>query len=403
MTEQENIKFKISLIVLIYVAFISLGLPDGLLGVAWPDMRASFGLPLDALGILLFTSTIGYLTSSFLNGVLINKLGVSVLLSVSCLVTGLALIGYTLAPIWLLLPVLAILTGLGAGAIDAGLNTYVEANYEEGLMQWLHASFGVGVTLGPIIMSSGLRLTGSWRTGYFVVGIAQIILAITFFTTLPMWEKQETNNENITKITKQKKDSEPEMVQTLKYLQSWLSVALFFIYTGIELSVGHWSYTLFTESRGIDPQLAGLWVGGYWASFTLGRILAGFLSFRIKSTNLVKIGGLLALGGSILLSLNLRHWFSFFGITFIGIAIAPIFPALVSSTSDRVGKDHTSNTIGMQIAAAGLGGALLPGLLGVLARNFSLEVIPIFVVCLFLLFLFVYRLTTKIQMSTTGN
>ncbi len=395
-------KSKIGLIVLIYIAFISLGLPDGLLGVAWPDMRASFGLPLDALGILLFAFTIGYLTSSFFNGVLIKKMGVPGLLALSCFITGLALVGYTLTPIWWFLPVLAVLAGLGAGAIDAGLNTYVEANFKESLMQWLHASFGIGVTLGPIIMSTGLRLTETWRTGYIVVGLAQIILAIIFLLTISIWEKQRNIKENNKRFTNKRKFdnktfSKVSLTQTLKHYPTWLSIGLFFIYTGIELSLGHWAYTLFTESRGITPELAGLWVGGYWGSFTIGRILAGFLSFRIRSKKLVEMGVLLGLGGSLLLCLNLRHWLSFLGITLAGIAIAPIFPALVSSTSYRVGKDHVSNTIGMQIAAAGLGGALLPGLAGVLARNIFLEIIPTFIVFLFLLFFVLHRVTMYIR------
>ncbi|ACL70094.1 MFS transporter [Halothermothrix orenii] len=397
-------KSNIGLILLIYIAFISLGLPDGLLGVAWPDMRSSFGLPLDALGIITIAFTSGYLISSFFNGVLIKKMGVAGLLATSCFATGLALVGYTLVPVWWLLPILAVLAGLGAGAIDAGLNTYVEENYGESLMQWLHASFGIGVTLGPIIMSTGLSLTGTWRTGYIVVGVAQLLLAATFLLTISMWEKQERNKESKSKRKSgNKMSSKVSLTQTLKHLPAWLSIGLFFIYTGIELSVGHWSYTLFTESRCISPELAGLWVGGYWGSFTVGRILAGFLSFRIKSKKLVELGGLLALGGSLLLCLNIEHWFYLLGIVLIGIAIAPIFPALVSSTSDRVGKEHTSNTIGMQIAAAGLGGALLPGLAGVLAQNISLEVIPIFIVCLFLMFLLLHRVILYIKMSTTNN
>ena len=386
--EKSQSKSKIGLILLIYIAFISLGLPDGLLGVAWPDMRASFNLPLDALGILLFAFTSGYLISSFFNGLLIRKLGVAGVLAASCFTTGLALLGYTMTPIWWFLPVLAVLAGVGAGAIDAGLNTYVEANFGENLMQWLHASFGIGVTLGPIIMSMGLRLSGTWRTGYIVVGGAQLILALTFLLTISMWETQEKIKED----DEEKATPEVGLARTLKHLPTWLSVGLFFLYTGIELSLGHWGYTLFTESRGISPSVAGLWVGGYWGSFTVGRILAGFLSFRIESKKLVELGGLLGLCGSLLLCLNLGDWVSFLGITLAGLAIAPIFPALVSNTSYRVGKIHTANTIGMQIAAAGLGGAILPGLAGVLARNISLEVIPIFIVGSFLLFLVLHWL-----------
>ncbi len=396
MAEQRSNKSKLGLILLIYIAFISLGLPDGLLGVAWPDMRSSFGLPLDALGVLLVSFTGGYLTSSFFNGVLIKRFGVAFVLAASCFATGLALVGYTLTPVWWLLPLLAVLAGLGAGAIDAGLNTYVEANFGENLMQWLHASFGIGVTLGPIIMSTGLKLTGTWRTGYIVVGAAQILLALVFILTISMWKVSETEQEKIQKnvengMADSKLSSQVDLIQTLKKIPVWMSVGLFFIYVGIELSLGHWSYTLLTESRGISSELAGLWVGGYWGSFTIGRILAGFMSFRISSKRLIESGALLGLTGSLLIFLNKGQWVSLLGLILAGIAIAPIFPALVSDTSFRVGKKHTANTIGLQIAGAGVGGALLPGLAGILARNISLEIVPAFIVILFLLFLVLHR------------
>lgn len=385
----------IALVVLIFVAFISLGLPDGLLGVAWPEMRRSFGLPLDALGVLLIASTTGYLISSFFNGYFMAKLGVGGLLAASCALTAMALLGYTLTPFWFLMPFFAVLSGLGAGAIDAGLNVYVEANYGEGFMQWMHASFGVGVTLGPIIMTRGLGLTGNWRTGYIIVGTAQLILALIFFLTISLWgdrqkedRQKETSGGNAVLIEKEEGGvSNPALMETLKYLPAWISIALFFVYTGIEFSFGHWTYSLLTESRGINPEIAGFLAGGYWAFFTIGRILAGFLAYRINSMSLFRGGILLGLTGSLLLALDMGQWVSFLGVALAGMAIAPIFPALVSSTSYRVGEEHTTNTIGMQMAAAGLGGALLPGLAGVLARNISLETIPFFLILLFIVLL----------------
>ena len=397
------------LILLIYVAFMSLGLPDGLLGVAWPDMRANFGLPLDALGILLFASTTGYLLSSFFNGVLVKKMGVARLLSASCCATGLALLGYTLVPVWWLLPPLAVVAGLGAGAIDAGLNTYVDKNFNEDLMQWLHASFGVGITIGPIIMSTGLRVTNSWRAGYIVVSGIQILLAVIFILTVPMWNIKDTGNNSSKKKDSPdnidypdiKKCLSPSLGQTLKNYSAWLSIALFFIYTGLELSLGHWAYSLLTESRGIAPASAGFWVSAYWGTFTIGRILAGFLSRNISSIKMLEGGVILGIAGSILLCWGPVGWVSLTGVVLIGFAIAPIFPALVSSTSYRVGRDHSSNTIGIQIAAAGLGAALLPGLAGVLARQMTLEVIPVFILCLFLIFYILYRISYKKREACT--
>jgi len=387
---------KYLLIALIYIAFISLGLPDGLLGVAWPEMRNGFSLPLDALGIILIGSTTGYLLSSFFNGFFIKKIGVAVLLALSCLATGLALIGYTLAPFWWLLPVLAVLAGMGAGAIDAGLNTYVEKHFNEGLMQWLHASFGVGITIGPIIMANAIKYTGSWRTGYIIVGTAQIILAVIFALTLSLWHDPKNKKAADSKKAKSR-SKEIKLTQTLTHLPALMSILLFFIYTGIEMAVGHWTYTLFTESRGISTALAGFWVSTYWGSFTVGRILAGFLAYRFLSRKIAKYAAVLGLFGSVLIAFNISQWLSLLGLAVTGLAIAPIFPALISSTSHRVGKEHTTNTIGMQISAAGLGGALLPGLAGVLARKISLEVIPIFIIILFISFLTINNLIQKLR------
>lgn len=386
---------KYLLIALIYIAFISLGLPDGLLGVAWPEMRNSFSLPLDALGIILIGSTSGYLLSSFFNGFFIKKIGVAVLLALSCLATGLALIGYTLAPFWWLLPLLAVFAGMGAGAIDAGLNTYVEKHFDEGLMQWMHASFGIGVTIGPIIMANAIKYSDSWRTGYVIVGIAQMTLALIFILTLSLW-KDPKNQKSVNAGKAKKKKQDIKMTQTLTHLPALMSILLFFIYTGIEMAIGHWTYTLFTESRGISTSLAGFWVSAYWGSFTIGRILAGFLAYKFLSRKIAKYAAALGLFGSVLIAINLSQWLSLLGIAITGLAIAPIFPALISSTSYRVGKEHTTNTIGMQISAAGLGGALLPGLAGVLARNISLEVIPIFITILFILFLTINNLIKKV-------
>src|SRR5512138_408589 len=161
---------RLGLILLAFIAFVALGLPDGLLGVAWPSIRTGFSIPLDAIGMLLTSATAGYMTSSFLSGTIVTRIGVGRVLAASCAMTGAALIGYTLVPEWWMMVLIGVFGGLGAGAIDAGLNTYVAAHFGEGLMQWLHASWGVGVTMGPIIMTTGLTLFHTWRLGYRVVG-----------------------------------------------------------------------------------------------------------------------------------------------------------------------------------------------------------------------------------------
>ncbi|MBI5566521.1 MAG: MFS transporter [Chloroflexi bacterium] len=382
---------KIGLILLAFVAFISLGLPDGLLGVAWPSIRTTFKLPLDALGMLLLTGTAGYLTSSFFSGRLMARLGVGGLLAASCAATGAGLIGYTLAPEWWVMVALGVVVGLGAGAIDAGLNTYIAANHGEGLMQWLHASFGVGITLGPIIMTTGLNLFSEWRAGYVVVGSAQLALALCFVLTASRWKQAPTLAHETRKLT----DYKTPLRETLRQPTVWLSMALFFIYVGIEIGLGHWAYTLLTESRHIAPSVAGLMAGSYWGTFTLGRILAGLYTKRLGVHTLVRLSLAGALLGAVLLWLNLGETISLLGVAIVGFAVAPIFPGMVSGTRDRVGAHHAANTIGIQIGAAGLGGALLPGLAGILARQISLEVIPIYLAALIAMLLTLYSVSIK--------
>lgn len=378
----------LGLMVLAYIAFIALGMPDGLFGVALQSIRADFAITLDVVGAFLIAGTAGYMLSSFSSGLLIARLGVGRVLAVSCALTGAILIGYTLVPAWGLMVALGVGAGLGAGAIDAGLNTYVAAHFGEGSMQWLHASYGIGVTLGPIIMTLALTQLNAWRAGYVTVGGFQWALAACFILTLSMWNRQDRSvAEEPARLT----DFKTPLGETLRQPRVWLSVLLFFLYTGAEVTLGVWGYTLLTESRGVPPAAAGLWAGSYWAMFTVGRMLAGLYVRRVGRHRLVLTSLAGALLGAALLWWNPAHGANLLAVGLIGFAIAPVFPALVSGTRQRVGEHHAANTIGMQVAAAGLGAALVPGLAGVLARQFSLEVIPLWLVILFATQVGLYR------------
>jgi len=374
---------KIGLVILAYIAFIALGMPDGLLGVAWPSIRSGFSISLDAIGMLLPFTTAGYVTSAFLSGPLMSRLGVGKVLALSCTLTGLALIGYTLVPAWIMMVFLGLFAGLGAGAIDAGLNSYVAANYGEGLMQWLHASYGIGVTFGPLIMTYTLSVLDSWRIGYRIVGGFQLLLAVIFFSTLPMWNDNKTESEQAEKETNPNVNK-PAMRETLRQPMVWLGAFLFFLYVGAEISLGTWAYSLLTESRGIAPTTAGLVTGSFWATFTIGRIIAGIFAKKLGVHRLFQSSILLALFGTLLLIWNPIPVTNLIAVAIIGFAIAPVFPALMSGTSQRVGEQNAANTIGLQMASTGLGGALIPSLMGILARQFSLEIIPICLVIVFI-------------------
>lgn len=384
---------KTGLVILSFIAFVALGMPDGLLGVAWPSIRSGFSIPLDALGMFLTALVIGYMTSSFFSGPIVTRVGVGKVLAISCTLTGIALFGYTFVPEWWMMVLLGVVAGFGAGAIDAGLNTYVAAHFSEGLMQWLHASWGVGITLGPIIMTLGLSATDTWHTGYRIVGGFQLFLAVCFVLTLPMW----TDNDKPTAHDEPKKltDYKTPMSETMRQPRVWMSALLFFLYVGAEGALGTWIYTLLTESRGIDPTLAGFWAGSYWATFTVGRVIAGLFANRIGTNKLV-IGGLIgALIGAVLLVWNPSEAVNLLAVAIIGFCIAPIFPAMMSGTSKRVGEHFAANTIGMQMTATGLGTAVIPGVMGVVAKQVSLETIPLILLGVYVGLLGVYLAVSK--------
>lgn len=366
---------RLGLILLAFIAFVALGLPDGLLGVGWPSIRTGFSIPLDAIGMLLTASVAGYMSSSFMSGFLLSRVGVGRVLVASCFLTGVALIGFTLVPQWWMMVLLGVLSGLGAGAIDAGLNTYVAANFGEGVMQWLHACWGIGITAGPIIMTLGLTAYSTWHFGYRAVGAFQIALAAGFLLTLAMWSQHKPPAG--VQAEKRLTDYKTPLGETLRQPQVWLSLTLFFLYVGAETSLGTWTYTLLTESRGVDLTLAGFFAGSYWFTFTIGRIAAGTV---VKSLGIHKLvlGGLVgALLGALLLIWNPSQIANVIAVGVIGLSIAPIFPAMMSGTRKRVGDHFAANTIGMQMAATGFGTAVIPSLMGVLAQRISLEVIPV--------------------------
>jgi fucose permease len=385
---------KLGLIALAFIAFISLGMPDGLFGVAWPSIREDFLLRLDSVGAFFFAGTTGYMLSSFFSGKVMARLGVGGTLAASCVLTASALLGYTLVPSWWMMVFLAVSSGLGGGAIDAGINTYVASHFGEGLMQWLHASFGFGVTLGPIIMTAGLTLFDTWRLGYRVVGAAQLLLAASFLLTMRMWQ-DDGAPPHAPEQERHLMDYRTPFLETLRQPIVWLNLLLFLLYTGAEASFGSWTYSLLTLSRNVPVGVAGLWAGSYWATFTLGRVLAGLLTRRFGMANLLNAGFLLALGGSVLLWWNPFPQASILAVSVIGFAIAPIFPGLVSGTRTRVGEHHAANTIGMQIAAAGFGAAVIPSLAGVLAQNFSLEAIPVYLVGVFIVLTGLYLAVSR--------
>jgi fucose permease len=396
----------VNLLALAYVAFIALGLPISLIGVAWPTLRTELSLPLDALGLLFFSSTAGYLVSSFTIARLISRFGIGLLLLFSGLVSAVSLFGYTIAHSWGLIIAMGAIGGFGSGLMDAGLNTYLASEYHESQMQWLHACFGIGATLSPLVMTASLTLFASWRPAYIFAGVLMVVMAACFLLTLSAWKrpkKRSADTAGAEDAAGGLMDYETSLGETLLRVVTWISILMFLLYTGAELTLGNWTYTLFTEGRGVSPQLAGLWAGGFWATFTIGRVLAGLYAHRIRLNTLMMATLALALVGGILFWWNPLEWVGVAGVFIVGFAMAPVFPGLVSSTSQRVGRRHAGNTIGIQISAAGLGGALLPSLAGFLAERFSLESIPVMLSVSLLAVVILYLFSTRARKAEEGT
>ncbi len=400
--KQKTSRPKINVLMLAYIAFVMLGLPIGLLGVAWPTMRADFSLPLDAMGLLLISSTLGYALASFFIARLINRFGIGSLLIFSSLASAVALFGYPLAPAWSVIVGIGALGGFGSGVMDAGLNTYLAAEYKEREMQWLHAFFGVGATISPIIMTVSLSRFVSWRPGYVFVGILMVLIGGAFWFTYRAWKAPKQISETVATSSQAGQglmDYQTSVWESLLHPLTWVGVLLFLLYTGAELTLGNWTYTLFTEGRGISPQIAGIWAGGFWATFTIGRIMGGLFAHRVHINTLMISAISLSLVGSLLFWWNPLPLVGVLGVFVVGFGLAPMFAGLISSTSQRVGNQHAANTIGIQISAAALGGAILPALAGFLAARFSLESIPVMLSISLLGMLILYILSTRVKFT----
>ncbi len=380
---------------LAFLAFVSLGLPDGLLGVAWPSISRDFALPLDALGILLAFTTAGYLTSSFLGGRILRVLPIGSVLALSTVAAATALLGYALTPVWPVMLVLGFLAGLGGGAIDAGLNAYGAAHFSARTLNWLHAFFGLGTTLGPLIVTGVLGAGLVWRWSYVVVGSAQALLALTFFLTRRRWvQAPGTALEDAPPV------SPARTRDTLRRPAVWLGMLVFFVYTGVEFVAGQWSYSLLTLERGVAAAAAGVWVSLYWGGLMIGRVLFGVIADRVPLARTLRVCIIAVTFGALLFWLEPTRALSLVGLVMIGFFLAPIFASLISLTPARVGAAHADSAIGFQIAAAGLGGAVLTGLVGVVARSLGLWVIGASMVVFALVLLGLYEALLRIKPAT---
>lgn len=357
------------LLFLAFVGFISLGLPDGLLGVGWPSIRESFGLPIDAIGAWFITQTAGYVVVSFASGWLLNRMRVGTLLAASCLLTSASLLWIGGAPSWPWMVSAGLLAGVGAGAIDAGINTFAATYYSARTVNLLHGFFGVGAASGPMIMSAVLASGSPWQRGYFIVGFVQLGLSVCFASTRRRWPAVQAHQEHAGGV------KPATLIETLRVPSMQISIAVFVCYVGLESTSGVWIYSLLFKGRDIPATIAATAVSTFWIGLTGARILFGFIDAKNFDRVLAAlIGGTIV--GSALLLADQGTASTLVAAAILGFSAGPIFPLLIATTPARLGAAHTANAVGIQIASAALGLSGVPSIVGVLADKFGYEAIP---------------------------
>jgi fucose permease len=350
------------------IGFIGLGMTVALLGLAWPTMRLEFQVPLDATAVLLLGSTVGSLSASFLSGSIAYRFGTGHMFVAAAFLSAFGLLAVSLNHIWLLMPIFMLVTGFGNGLIDAGFNAYTAQHHNARSMNWLHGCFGIGTTIGPLVMTAVLSGGNSWRVGYVAASAVMVAVGIFLVLARAWWRPVIVQSEA---TNAQRKSTRA----VLRMSSVWFGIALFFMCAGLETIPGTWVYTLFTQARHIGEVPAGLWVSIYWGSFTVGRFFFGAIVTRVNPLALARfcLGGVVV--GALLLWWNPAEWVGFAGLTLMGFMLAPLFPIFVSDTPKRVGMENAGNAIGFQVAGAGFGTSVLPAIAGFLANNTALNAI----------------------------
>lgn len=346
------------LLVVALAAFVMLGLADGSLGVGWPSMRAAFDRGISDLGVLLGFLSVGYLTASTGYGRVHSYLGTGVSLGVGCSFMALGLAGVALGPEWAVVTASSALLGVGGGLVDAGMNAHAALEFDVGSINLLHASYGVGATFGPLLIAFSLGVGAAWRGGYAILAICQVGIAVTVWNARRRWAASPRDP-----------NGEPESRSRGGRVGGLLM--LFFIYTGVEVATGQWAFTLLSEGRGIATAVAGGWVAAFWGGLTVGRFVFGVVGDRVAASRILDGSMAVALVG-----IGILWWdpsgLGAMGLPVAGLGLAAVFPTMVSLTPARIGRLASTKVIGYQLAAANVGAASVPWLLGLTAESYGL-------------------------------
>lgn len=387
------------LLPLVYLSFVSLGLPDAMLGAAWPTLSVSLGKSIPDLGLVSMASTLGAAISSLVSGWLIHRFGTGRVLIASVFLTALMLLLYSFARSYAVVLLLTLPLGMGGGAVDAGLNGFVARNFEANHMSWLHFMWGVGATLGPLIIGFSLRVGTSWPGGYRLAALLQAILCAVLAFSLPLWRRAEHED-----VAVSGERSHIRLKSVVRTPGLAFVMASFACFVGFESTAGIWAASFLEKQKGFEPVAAATFSSLYFLGTTLGRAASGFIALKIDSRRQIRLGCLLAFLGALLLLLPLHRVFALAGYVLLGLGNAPIFPSLTFLTPRRFGFAISQAAIGLQMASAYLGSTLIPPLTGILVRAVSLKAVP-YVILLFIVagFFFSQMIDARIQRKPAGS
>lgn len=359
------------LLAVIYLAFISLGLPDSLLGSAWPVMQLELNAPVFAAGVISMIISACTIISSLISDNVTRRFGTGLVTAVSVLMTALSLFGFSLSNSVIMLCILAVPYGLGAGAVDAALNNYVALHYSSRHMSWLHCSWGIGAAISPYIMSASLTSVG-WTGGYRTVGIIQIILTAFLFISLPLWRKNTTEKA-------EKKEKTPFIARFRIKGVKW-ALLVMFGYCSFEATAGLWASSYLVKTENMTEEKAASFAALFYIGITLGRFISGFITDKLGDKRMIRYGTIIAAVGAAMVLLPFENTaFTVIGLILAGMGGGPVYPCVIHSTPVNFGKENSQAVIGLQMASAYTGTTLMPPLFG-LAAGFAMELYPVFLV-----------------------
>ena len=375
------------LLAIIYIAFISLGLPDSLLGAAWPVMHEDLGAPLSYAGIISMIIAFGTVVSSLQSDRLTLWLGTGKVTAISVAMTATALLGFSASSEFWMLCLWAIPYGLGAGGVDAALNNYVALHYRSWHMSWLHCMWGVGAATGPYIMGMALEMGTGWPAGYHIIAVMQVVLTIILFASLPLW-KERKDEVQADSGHKRKLLSLREIFRIPGAREILVA---FFCYSAVEQTCGLWASSFLNISKGISAEQAASFGAMFFIGITVGRAINGFLAMRMHDESMIRMGQVLILLGIVTVMLPAGDAVALAGLILIGLGCAPIYPCIIHSTPTHFGKDKSQAIIGVQMAAAYIGTMLMPPLFGILANHLSISLLPIYLLVLLAIMAFMHE------------